>query len=649
MAQSNKVTDRGLSSKVKIIATLGIIVVLLASFVFYFIFQAQYEQQIRNTIFEKEEQRQIQYARSVSQNMASDLDSMMNRLYAISVSRPIQTSDYSSSDAAKLLEQTYTAVNKFSSTDGVYILDQNNKVANYFSPTIQKPEYIGYDASQLPFVQEYLKNLPNPYFSNAYYSVADGILKISLYYPIYNLDSEKCIGAVTMSLPVRPFLEQYGNLDDVNQQYINVLDRNATFLTAPVKTSIGKNFFSPELSQGSSNEATEHYKIVLSGQEHTQLFSFRNFGSRLATGEPVILGGKPQYFVFVITPTASIYAQIDSVIASQRTGFYILQGAIAGAITIALFFLLRWSRTIEKAVSQRTNELQLSNAKLASATKELREANIQLKAHDQIQREFINVAAHELRTPVQPILGVAEMLGAYPAKAAEEEEEAEEVRVKKKDLRMIGRNAARLERLSSDILDVSRIESGSLRITREQFDMNELVKEAIDDAKSHVDIGEVNILCPIENRQPINVTADRQRIMQAIGNLVNNAIRFTKPAGTISIAVEPQGDNVKVMVTDSGSGISEEMLPKLFTKFSTSTRAGTGTGLGLFISKAIIEAHGGRIWGHNNTGDKGATFGFLIPIKARLNMADTMEDGVTNKTSNSDLLALARDAFEEPK
>jgi hypothetical protein len=134
-------------------------------------------------------------------------------------------------------------------------------------------------------------------------------------------------------------------------------------LASPFKDSVGSHFFDPVLHKYSSPEADAHSQKVFSGQSHVAVFDYRT-GERLNAGEPIILGGKPTYFVFVVTPTKIIYSQIDSIINNQRIGFYILQGAIAGAIGIALFFLVRWSCTVEKTVRERTRELQSANEQL---------------------------------------------------------------------------------------------------------------------------------------------------------------------------------------------------------------------------------------------------------------------------------------------
>ena len=276
---------------------------------------------------------------------------------------------------------------------------------------------------------------------------------------------------------------------------------------------------------------------------------------------------------------------------------------------------------------------------LIKAKNELLKSNEQLRTHDKLQQEFINIAAHELRTPIQPILGMAEMLGAYPPNTEEEEED--EVHIKKKDLQLIGRNAARLERLSSDILDVSRIESGSFRINKVKFDINVLVIEAIDDIAMRTGVEKLKIAADLPDYQ-VMVVADRERIMQVLSNLLSNAIRFD-PVGRILITLDQKQKEVSVKVKDSGIGISDDIRPRLFTKFASTLRDSSGTGLGLYLSKSIIEAHGGVIWGENNSDGTGAVFGFTIPLTTNFSTSPSEE----NTQSTDNILETFKDCLPE--
>jgi two-component system sensor histidine kinase VicK len=220
-----------------------------------------------------------------------------------------------------------------------------------------------------------------------------------------------------------------------------------------------------------------------------------------------------------------------------------------------------------------------------------------------MQREFTNIASHELRTPVQAILGMSGLLRNYPDK----EDEIIEV---------IQRNAKRLQALTGDILDVTRIESQTFQLKKEQFNINDLLSDVIKDYTERIKSDKKNIKLVYDQkattRHPIIVEADNGRITQVLSNILNNALKFTNDGHIIVNAHESNNKKeVTVSITDTGIGINEDIFAKLFSKFAT--KSFSGTGLGLYISKSIVEAHGGRIWAENNK-DKGATFMFTLPL-----------------------------------
>jgi two-component system, OmpR family, sensor histidine kinase VicK len=229
-----------------------------------------------------------------------------------------------------------------------------------------------------------------------------------------------------------------------------------------------------------------------------------------------------------------------------------------------------------------------------------------LRESEKVKDDFVNIAAHELRTPIQPILGLADILRSKETDGGEKAEY----------LDVIIRNAKRLQRLTEDILDITRIESNSLNIKKELFNLNEIILGAISDCNNQVAKKRKDTNLKLEFTDPkevIFIEADKGRISQVISNFLSNAVKFTNE-GTVTASAVSNIDEVIVSITDTGTGIDSEILPRLFTKFAT--KSTTGTGLGLFISKSIIDAHGGKIWGKNNYPDgKGATFGFSLPLK----------------------------------
>ena len=247
--------------------------------------------------------------------------------------------------------------------------------------------------------------------------------------------------------------------------------------------------------------------------------------------------------------------------------------------------------------------------------KELENANEELKYKDQLKDDFINVAAHELKTPIQPILGLCELLRDRETNMEKDEE----------ILDVIIRNSKRLHKLAEEILDVARIESGSFILKKEKFDLNEFITDIMRDFEQKIvdNKKNLNLVYESHDNSGIIIEADRNRLIQVVSNLLSNAIKFTNE-GSITIIIERKKNNTNdneiiASIKDTGTGIPQEIFPKLFTKFATKSISG-GTGLGLFISKSIIEMHGGRIWAFNNNIEdgsevRGSTFTFSLPIE----------------------------------
>jgi two-component system, OmpR family, sensor histidine kinase VicK len=232
----------------------------------------------------------------------------------------------------------------------------------------------------------------------------------------------------------------------------------------------------------------------------------------------------------------------------------------------------------------------------------------QLKSHDKMKQEFMDIAAHELRTPIQPILGLAQILKDQITDSAQT-----------KFLDIILRNAKRLEQLQEGMLDVTRIEGGSMKINKQSFNLNELIFRILQDFSIQLK-DDNGIKLNYRSDGDVWVNADKNRIIQVISNLLDNAIKFTK-AGTILVELAIRKNEKKIAVNnqvivsikDEGPGIDPSIMPKLFTKFASKSEKGTG--LGLFISKSIIEAHGCKMGAENNADGKGATFAFTLPIQ----------------------------------
>jgi len=337
-------------------------------------------------------------------------------------------------------------------------------------------------------------------------------------------------------------------------------------------------------------------------------------GNHHNNGVRILHGNNSAYGMFIVDGERSFSAEAREPFElefSQAIGFSIYSNSKPSVETFKSVFELLWNE---------------------------RTLNEELKIADKMQKEFINIAAHELRNPIQPILSISEVLQGM----IKDTQQCEL-------LDITVRNAKRLRQLTEDILDVSRIESNSLRLKKEHFNLSEMVLNCISDFRNQIKKEnrdnnlDLKALFSLHGgtkknekvaNEDIFIEADRNRLYQVISNLLSNAIKFTKE-GIISVSIERRkgggrvttntdynyrtrndgdaGNDIVIGIKDTGVGIDPEILPRLFTKFTTKSETG-GTGLGLFISKSIVEAHGGKIWAQNNSDGKGCSFYISLPL-----------------------------------
>src|SRR5829696_1244023 len=598
--------------KTKELAIIFIISIIVISYSLFFYLQNNTESDIRNSLFEQQKQRQIESTLALSQHIGSDLDSIMSRLQDLANSEYLQEGDLFSNTTKKSMQQMYVQINNITEVDRLFILDENNIVRSSIASNGQET-FVGTNFSYRDWIRD-TKNTLMPIFSNGFEG-RDGKYRIAITHPIINIKTGKYIGLVGALIPTIEFFAHYGNIYNIKSNFLVVFDKKGNYIATPGTELLGKNYFGNQAQQIFHHNQLQYnlYSQLLRGQPGYAVYDF-GIGERLNTGYPIFVQGKPIYFVSAVTPTSVIYSQINDVILTQRIETFSLLAGTTAAIVVFIIFLIRWSSSLNEEVKRRTRELNGSN-------KQLGLANEQLKAHDKMQKEFINIASHELKTPTQAILGFSHLLRTYPERRDEM-------------INAIERNAVRLQSLTDSILDVSRIESQNLSLNKEKFNINEKIRNVIDDLKSR---HQVEITFADPKVDPIVVEADKIRIYEVISNLLVNAIKFTQKNsssndngnslgdGTITVftAIKSNqvykkgntGSSVKeviISIRDRGAGIDPDIQDRLFSKFVT--KSDTGTGLGLYISKGIIEAHGGRIWAENNAEGKGATFYFSLPL-----------------------------------
>lgn len=392
---------------------------------------------------------------------------------------------------------------------------------------------------------------------------------------------------------------------------VGFMDRDGVIVYARDPSLIGKNYLSGEFQSLVSDDIKNSYNAIINSSLRDRNggvddIELPNTDSIVTMAyQPVRIGTEHLWTLYVSVPH-SLATEVGGLIDQLSTFSTIVVITTACIAVFISFIVLSWNRRLDSAIRSRTGQLKEINNSLGETNRRLAVANKQLKIQDKMQKEFINVAAHELRTPIMPILGEAQyierqFMASKPLVAVDNEQ-----------VESIMRNARRLVRLASDILDVTHIESKSLRLNKEPFDLDLVIHSILEDTKNALRADEERsnqVQLQYDSIGAILVHADKGRIYQVIYNLLANSVKFTHE-GYIRVAVERNSHDIVVSVTDTGKGIDSDIMTRLFTKFSTKSE--TGTGLGLFICKSIIEAHGGKIWAKNNITGKGSTFSFRL-------------------------------------
>jgi len=324
--------------------------------------------------------------------------------------------------------------------------------------------------------------------------------------------------------------------------------------------------------------------------------------NKLQDNQPMERRDGHTLYVVISTPLAVFLDEINDILFGQRIQTFSLVAGIS-LITVLMTFFLQRSIRLKSEANNHVAKLEESNRLIMTQQTAMAQANNELKKLDELKDNFISIASHELKNPIQPILLCSELA----KKGAMDKDKA---------LDIVLTNARRLRQLSTDILDVSKIDSGNFTCILGRVRINEMVSELV---KSAALVGNPNLKLEISIDQDIEIDGDKVRLFQVFSNLIGNAVKFTVE-GCVRIETKtfPDRNMVEVSVSDTGTGIPDEMLPTLFNKFvsySADQRNRHGSGLGLYIAKAIVDAHRGQISAQNNITGRGATFTVSLPIR----------------------------------
>jgi len=550
----------------------------------------------------------------LSRILVRSMESISNNLQGLSNS--ISILDAENDDVQKLFDSAQASTKDL--TNGYYMFDMNGEIISKTSNKTIDADYnnIRANSTDLFFTPE----TTNTTYYSSIIDVNNQFPLLFISYPVIksnvtlnnnasqaNMSNFEGIVFTTIDLSkLGQFLQK--ELSPEFASNVGLIDKNGVILYSKTRNVLGKNYLTSEFQNLIPPEIKNVYNNILAaslkGGSGLRDISYNNNMTTIAY-QPITLDGELLWSLYISTPH-SLASNVGYLI-NQQKNFSTIVIIVVGSMAFGIAFLiLSWNKRLEGAVKSRTVQLKNTNESLTESNSLLASANKQLEIHDNMQKEFINVAAHELRTPIMPILGEAELI-------ENEISDNESARVGKEQISSIIRNAKRLDRLAADILDVSNIEGKSLKLNKTIFDIDEILSQLVKEYSRQIENDTANNKKLRIFYEPIQVKilADKYRITQVISNIINNSIKFTDQ-GTISIIGSENSDELTIKISDTGKGIDKEIVNRLFDKFVS--RSAQGTGLGLFISKNIIESHGGKINGFNNENGTGATFVFTLPL-----------------------------------
>lgn len=611
-------------------------------------------------------------ANDLSLVLENGLDSIITNLQVLSTSPALRNYD---NDSLSLLDAVQKSTNEL--PDFYMWLDKDGKLIWISGMNTSYNSQRGLDHSHNQYFSVPRYTLA-PYYSYGQIRSIDDIPRLYMSYPIIDKSTNSTeffkgavVAAISFDVTDNILKRQTSSSLEVARNSIVLLDKSGEVLlysedsneNLPSRNVFESGIELLEMEEKESSSINSFFKRSLNEPRDLVLDEGEN--KNTIVSDPIFVNDQHFWTVFVVAPhylasdVIALFNQQNNISLLVIIMIIVVSSGIASII-------VSWNRRLASLVSMKTGQLQLKSEELNRANESLREsnkkisfvnqqlllsneqlleANKKLENHDRMQKEFINIAAHELRTPIMPILGGLELLS---DKLDNETKESI-----KEDVSMISRNAERLHKLAEDILQVSTIESGNFKLDIQKTNLNSLISSIIEDIKrkySHeknipivMEIqslsehprkeqqqkGQVNYKWKLEllsSQTERSIHCDPQKISQVVFNILDNALKFTdkgqvivtifentKAIGEGAASHDKKREEVLVKIKDTGTGVDPSIKDRLFQRFAS--QSVKGTGLGLYLSKKIIEAHDGRIWAGSNTdGSQGSTFTFSLPV-----------------------------------
>ena len=463
---------------------------------------------------------------------------------------------------------------------------------------------------------------------------ADNASRIFVASPIIDEETSEFKGTVSAAIRADTFANSIEKIvisvDQPNSESLALIDPEGRIMYAGASASnLGKNILSEEVQSAIPTGIREGLVVSLqeavSGTagiyeldltEHPELMNSNTVESTTPVVNPidyVFIAYNPikvddqTVMISLITKAASIKTIVHEHQISGGSNLFVLIYGMLGAMSAFAISIIVINKRLEKAVESKTRELENSNKQLREATEQISEQAKELREADIKKSEFSAMITHELKTPLVSIIGYGSMMLNGKLGTLNE--------MQKQKFEIIYRNAQRLVDLIQDILDVQKLELGKIHLNLRRVSAKDLIEQSMSSIKPYAESKRVGLSSSMKD--DIMFECDSGRIIQVLNNLVNNGIKFSRPNSKVVVGAESVDHTVVFSVNDMGIGIPVDKQSKLFTKFyqadtSLTWKAG-GTGLGLVISKGIVEAHRGKIWFESAAG-KGSKFSFSLPV-----------------------------------
>ena len=630
---------------------LVIVVVLLAVALSFAAFE--YSTSVSNSI----QSSSVLSIQTNTQIQASDMDHILlnefsavsSNLQILAVSHGVQTGN--ATQMTPLFERAVVSTEAL--TSSYFWVDQHGDPVVVWGTNGAVPFPPGTNLSQRPYFIE-AKETGTLYYTSLIQNLQNqSVINIAL--PIFSQEGANAFEGVVVATIYLPEMGEFlqSQVSPHLQSNIGLLDSRGTILYTHNEALLGQGIFGGEVQSLLPPSIRSTFNAFINnslrGSAGVGEISYAGSSSTIAY-QPILIPSAnnqttPQEFgvLYITAPDVLAASQAQQIDQLRLLTAAVVVGIAAVCVTVGAI-ILRWNRRLDIAVKQRTSDLVLANEQLRQRTDELASANMEIASQADVQRDLFNITAHELRTPTQSILANAELMhdalqpvidtsgtiSSQPSTSSgrlRSPAEGRSPEFTNAELSNLAsstyRNAQRLQKLIQNILNVVRIENKTLRLDLETVDMNEKVRNVIKDTRNVIEsngrrYSDYNIV--FEPEVPVlPVSADRTKAYEILSNLISNAIAHSKQGGTITVTAKPSDGFAVVSVRDEGSGIDPDVLPRLFNKFATKS----GTGLGLYISKSYVEAHGGKIWAENNKDGKGATFTFTLPLETEAGRKDT--------------------------